>query len=355
MSPESNLESNLFVAYQTLAPITYLFSTLAQAHLFLVNFVYPESPQPYAVYAPHPYLLLAYFTAYAAVQGWWIARLLTDVGLRVGYSAVRLEGDAEEDGVGAGERDGQRVQMAYAPCYIIGNLCMSKSICSTLRYLVDILLVVWPFTFLYQYYFTSQILLIIHTSAQLYAVFILFPRGHTLSQQNGLTHLTAKMNMGFAVLLIWKTWGVVDVNSLVLVHVVYTHEIHQTILAPSATEQIHSGVVFLLLVGVSIHHLDVYTILTTTFCQTVASGPDPTLGLCLSYDLAALYFGPKRTWHDSFMYISALVFVVAVGDWVGAQKKDNKWLARGDREGGHRVEFRGEYLEDNVRRGGEGR
>jgi hypothetical protein len=51
--------------------------------------------------------------------------------------------------------------------------------------------------------------------------------------------------------------------------------------------------------------------------QTLASGPDPTLGLCLICDLVAMILGPHQVpeWHTAFMYMAPAIGIVIAADY----------------------------------------
>ncbi len=51
--------------------------------------------------------------------------------------------------------------------------------------------------------------------------------------------------------------------------------------------------------------------------QTLASGPDPTLGLCLICDLVAMILGPHQVpeWRTTFMYMAPAIAIVIAADY----------------------------------------
>lgn len=57
------------------------------------------------------------------------------------------------------------------------------------------------------------------------------------------------------------------------------------------------------------------------FTQALAWGPDPTLGLCLLFDLVALAAGPNQSkeWHAAFLWTGVVVTLVVIGDSFNAQ------------------------------------
>ncbi|KAJ7459081.1 hypothetical protein B0H11DRAFT_2242653 [Mycena galericulata] len=106
-----------------------------------------------------------------------------------------------------------------------------------------------------------------------------------MNRRNAATHLVAKTNAGISVLYLWTAWGALQIGAS----------------RPAIQQQVHCGVLSLLLV--------------------FASGPDPTLGICLLLDLAALVAGKtKEEWRFAFFCIAGVLFVVIVSDSMLAWK-----------------------------------
>ncbi|KAF9443153.1 hypothetical protein P691DRAFT_713661, partial [Macrolepiota fuliginosa MF-IS2] len=143
--------------------------------------------------------------------------------------------------------------MSYIPFYILGNVLQ---VCASILWVQE-------------KFVGAQIFSITNVASQIYAVFILLhtSRRYSLSRKNLLTHIVAKTSAGLGMLYVWKGWGVLD-NGLY----------------PPSSELIQTSIIYLLL--------------------TIASGPDPTLGLCLIYNFLALAFGPglSDVWHRAYMY-----------------------------------------------------
>ncbi|KAF9009799.1 hypothetical protein BDZ89DRAFT_1024707 [Hymenopellis radicata] len=163
-------------------------------------------------------------------------------------------------------------QLAYTPIYALGNACLSA----------------WAIAWLQERYEAAQWISVVNTVLQLYGMFFL-KSGTLDTRKDPLTVLASKTCTAAALMFMWKTCGAIDKLS-----------------PPPITEQFHSGAVFLVL--------------------TIASGPDPYLGLCLLYVLASLYCGQYHNigWHQTFPWISAAV-VIAMGidSVVGYRNKRN--------------------------------
>ena len=64
--------------------------------------------------------------------------------------------------------------------------------------------------------------------------------------------------------------------------------------------------------------------------QTLASGPDPTLGFCVLFDLIALAFGDCRNidWSSTFWKLAIVVTIVTLCDWFSAVSRRDSWKIR---------------------------
>ncbi|TFK42058.1 hypothetical protein BDQ12DRAFT_351912 [Crucibulum laeve] len=183
-------------------------------------------------------------------------------------------------------------QFAYVPYYIVANIWMGA----------------WSVTWLSGRHIIAQFFLSLNAATHIFGLFwVLYAkRKHSLCRENFLTHLVAKTSCGLAVLYMWKNWGSID-----------------DITPPSTPETVQTGVIFVLL--------------------TICSGPDPTLGIALLYDLLALMIGQPEyakhqsaKWHRAFIYIFICVALAMVGDliwcagWVrGEMQRGISMLRRG--------------------------
>ncbi|KAJ7170218.1 hypothetical protein C8R46DRAFT_1350092 [Mycena filopes] len=227
----------------------------------------PSAIPEYAVYAPHPYFLAVFFAIQVGLQIYWMSRLFRrnlretgPVSLDDGFGGIQTTAAADYL-----NSDGEPAQMAYVPFYTAGNFLV---VGSTAAWQADQVVL-------------SQICMALNAACQLYFVFFtLQPSGNfAWTPKNKRTHLVAKTSAGIAVLYMWRAWGVLNIGS--------SHPIVQ--------QQAHCGVLVLLL--------------------AFASGPDPTLGICLFLDLAALTAGQTTNeWKFAFSCIMGVLFVVVASD-----------------------------------------
>ncbi|KAJ6609362.1 Dor1-like family-domain-containing protein [Mycena sp. CBHHK59/15] len=210
-----------------------------------------------ALYSPHPYFLLAFFAIQVVWQLYWCMQLFS---LKLDESTPALLSPADEEE--ARNVNGLMITPAPGP--------------SKHRWLG------WTVAWDFEHYILCQVLVTLNAASQLYFVlYVIHNSGnYAWSRRNQLTHLVAKANAGMSVLYVWKTWGVVQTGS----------KPH-----PSIMQKVHCGIVFLLLV--------------------FASGPDPTLGICLLFDLAALEAGnTKEEWKFTFICTAGILSVVIICD-----------------------------------------
>ncbi|KAJ7651615.1 hypothetical protein DFH06DRAFT_1094661 [Mycena polygramma] len=225
-----------------------------------------------AVYAPHPYLLIILFAVQVGVQAYWIFRMARGGVREMGPGLL----SAIDSGLMIGAEteynvSGELAQMAYAPLYVLGNLFIVGSMAA------------WIF----EYLTLSHVCMAFNTACQLYSVFFILPASgrHAWTPYNKLTHLVAKTSAGLAILYMWRGWGIMKIGSA----------------SPAIQQQAHVGVLVLLL--------------------AFASGPDPTLGICLLLDLGALVAGDtKEDWKFAFSCIMGVLSVVIISDCVVAWK-----------------------------------
>ncbi|KAJ7269392.1 hypothetical protein B0H12DRAFT_1249909 [Mycena haematopus] len=273
---------NRLVRARFLAVATFVSATLAQGYAFLIR-----SSAKDAVYAPNPYFLIVFFVIQTGLQLYWIMQLFHGVHQSRGpallpgehdrWSGVEMEAETNLSG-------GEPAQMAYILLYTISNVFIVGSTST------------WQFG----HFAASQICMALSTACQLYFIFIVLNTSgrHAWTPKNKLTHLVAKTGAGVALLYMWRAWGVMDISP------------HR----PAIHQQANCGVLVLLL--------------------AFASGPDPTLGICLLFDLAALAVGDTKTeWKFAFLCIMGVLSVVIVSDWILSRRAlQNVSLSRDDSE-----------------------
>ncbi|KAJ7665470.1 hypothetical protein DFH06DRAFT_1187450 [Mycena polygramma] len=223
------------------------------------------------VYAPHPYLMIILFAVQVGVQAYWIFQMFRGGGREMGQGMLSVDGGLMVGAETDYSLSGELAQMAYAPLYVLGNLFIVGSMAA------------WIFEFLT----LSHVCMAFNTACQLYSVFFILPSSgrHAWTPHNKLTHLVAKTSAGLAILYMWRGWGIMKIGSA----------------SPAIQQQAHVGVLVLLL--------------------AFASGPDPTLGICLLLDLGALVAGDtKENWKFAFSCIMGVLSVVIVSDCVVAWK-----------------------------------
>ncbi|KAF7337529.1 hypothetical protein MSAN_02226100 [Mycena sanguinolenta] len=172
-----------------------------------------------------------------------------------GWSAVETE--TPEANLSS---NGEPTQMAYILLYAISNMFLVGATSA------------WQF----EQFAASQICMGFTTACHFYFIFfVLNPSGrYAWTPKNKLTHLVAKTSAGVALLYMWRAWGVMEIGPY----------------RPAIQQQAHCGVLILLL--------------------AFASGPDPTLGICLLLDLAALATGDTREeWKIAFLCIMGVLSV----------------------------------------------
>ncbi|KAJ7109873.1 Dor1-like family-domain-containing protein [Mycena epipterygia] len=268
--PTSIREWEGWLAVRVLSPPCFTLAALFQIYAFYTQ----SGPPDYAVYAPNPYFLMIFFAMQAGLQIYWIvqmfrykARESTPALLSPIDEGFRPDMDADHTSTAP-----EPAQMAYIPTYSLGNLCIVSFTVPAVGSVVS-----WEF----EHLIISQLFMTCNAACQLY--FVLFTLNSSgkygLTRKNRFTHLVAKTSAGVAVLHTWKAWGVLELG-------------------------VHCGVLFLLLV--------------------FASGPDPTLGICLLFDLAALAAGnTKEEWKFAFICIMGVLFVVIAFDCMLAWKNRN--------------------------------
>ncbi|KAJ6502652.1 hypothetical protein DFH09DRAFT_1335799 [Mycena vulgaris] len=263
---------------------TLVVASFAAAVLFQsYGFVAQPTPTDYAVYAPHPYFLILFLVLQAPLQLWWIAQMFRFKTREAAPQALLAdELDAFHADSDHSSTAPEPTQMAYVPVYALGNLCIVGSALA------------WEF----EHSILSQVFMVSNAACHLYFVFTSLTSSgkYHWTPKNQCTHLVSKTSAGVAVLYMWKAWGVLDFGSS----------------RPAIQQQVHCGVLFLLL--------------------AFASGPDPTLGICLLLDLAALAAGnTKEEWRFAFVCIMGVLFVVILSDcalaWMGRHAPNSTSLS----------------------------
>ncbi|KAF9445886.1 hypothetical protein P691DRAFT_777251 [Macrolepiota fuliginosa MF-IS2] len=269
---------------------TFATTSLLQGHFLFHDFTDHQAYHDHVVYSPHPGVLLALFAAHTVVQGLWLFPS-SRYGHRLRPSRVRMVGGV--DGVDVSAKDHgfddadiggllppptstRRTQEAdtaeeFAALYILGNLCLS----------------VFPLAFTRGNYPLCRLTLFITIIAQLYAIFStlrteIVQDSESFRKRNKLPQLIAKTRIGLGLLYLWKTWGAFELDMA----------------PPTINQQILTFLMFL--------------------CLALASGPDPTLGFCVTISLYAVGIGPSGStgWSSAFVWSATVIGVAVVVDWL---------------------------------------
>ncbi|KJA28447.1 hypothetical protein HYPSUDRAFT_33837 [Hypholoma sublateritium FD-334 SS-4] len=243
---------------------------------------------PSKVYSPNEYFVLANFTASTLLNIYWLRQLF----FRWDYS-----GDTMPLAHGWDENSPDRLKpeiFSFHPSAIkLHGLSSAQVSCLPFHILGSIFLSAWSVAWIKGYFLVSEILVAGNLLAQLYTIFFLLhvEGDEFITPINYLTHLVMKTNAGLAVLFLWKNWAIID-----------------QVIAPTVAEMINSGVVFLLM--------------------TIGSGPDPTLGLCLLYDLTALLSGQPMSgpWCHTFHWIMVTICICLLVELRLSEYQDFQWL-----------------------------
>ncbi|KAF8203965.1 hypothetical protein BJ912DRAFT_220837 [Pholiota molesta] len=262
--------------------ISYVYS---QTHI-----LYLPSPEASQIYSPNEYFLIAYFVASVLLNICWLRQLFFRWDYAGDTMPLAFGWHDEED-------TSELIILEKSPSHLslsrIHGLSSAQVTCLPFHIAGSMFLTAWSLAWFSGYFLLSQFLLAGNLSVQLYTVFLLLhvDQDEFITPINYLTHLVMKTNAGLAVLFAWKNWGVID---------------HIT--SPTVAEMINSGVIFLLM--------------------TVGSGPDPTVGLCLLYDLTALLFGqPKNDpWYHAFHWIMIVICVCLLVELHLSESQHYSWL-----------------------------
>ncbi|KAK2464762.1 hypothetical protein APHAL10511_003180 [Amanita phalloides] len=255
--------------HKLLAIRTLAIGSFAASILLQLNAILGGAPHPYIAYGPQPYIFILFVAGQSILQVYWLMQLFPrEVQEPASISLLSDEDDSDKASDAtqvAGPFDIDATQLAYSPIFVLSNICLS----------------VWSYFWSWERYAACQVTLIVNTSVQLYAVYALLHSLYNVPQENGnvRTHILSKTSTGIAILYMWKTWGIVDKTT-----------------APAFSEKLQTTIFFLLL--------------------TLASGPDPTLGICLTCDLVAMILGPHQVpeWHTAFMYMAFIIAIVTAAD-----------------------------------------
>ncbi|KDR85506.1 hypothetical protein GALMADRAFT_149954 [Galerina marginata CBS 339.88] len=173
------------------------------------------------------------------------------------------------------------------------NLCSTQVRCLPFNIAGNIFFAGSSYAWLQEYYLISQILLACNLSAYLYAVFMLLhvEQDDAITPDNFISHLVMKTGVGLAILYMWKNWSWLDQGT-----------------TPALAPLANTGVIFVLM--------------------TVGSGPDPTVGICLLYDLAALLSEETSSelWCHTFLWIMLSISICLLIDLWLSMNDDFSWL-----------------------------
>ncbi|KAF7303139.1 hypothetical protein MKEN_01277600 [Mycena kentingensis (nom. inval.)] len=257
---------------------------LAQAHAFWVYLPIRPPAHWHVVYTPDPYGLLAMCGVQVLLQGWWIWGMFARPG-GAGFGVLdrrqrrrrRVRADVEAGGeeeeqvsVSVQEIDdnAEPTLLAYGPVYALCNVLFAGGVLA------------WSFSIPT----LSHVLIFLTTAIQLYFVFGVLPaEKYVLRRRNRITHTVVKMNAGFMVAYAARAWAYIGIGMS----------------RPIAQQQMFCGIIFLLL--------------------TVASGPEPTMGIALILTIGTLASGnPEERWRIAFAVIFGIMFVVIALDQIVA-------------------------------------
>ncbi|KAF8913170.1 hypothetical protein CPB84DRAFT_1760523 [Gymnopilus junonius] len=264
------------------------------SHIYVLSLHGPHPPQPYSF---DDVFVIGFFIVSALLNILWLRQLFftwdvmdDTLPLSFGWdetfkcSNISVEQTTLRPPIVDYERD-TRIFSACLSCAQIR--CLPYNIAG------NIFLVAWGWAWIRGEYLISQILLSCNLAAQLYAVFVLLhvDQDEAITPVNSMTHHVMKTGTGLGVLLMLKNWGVFD-----------------TMASPSTFEMLNFGVICVLM--------------------TVGSGPDPTLGLCLLYDLISLLCGntSNKLWHHTFLWSILAVTTSLLIDLMLSKRENFSWL-----------------------------
>ena len=112
----------------------------------------------------------------------------------------------------------EKVHVEYLPIYILGNLCLGTSNIPVgigfTELMKNVPLAGWSVAWFREQYTICQILCTITILAQFYSLFFIFRsrRNRNFNQRDYLTNAVIKPRAAGAILLMFKTWGAVNVS-----------------------------------------------------------------------------------------------------------------------------------------------
>ncbi|PPQ86963.1 hypothetical protein CVT25_009785 [Psilocybe cyanescens] len=288
--------------------------------------LYLPGPKPPKPYSPNDKFVTAFFVLSALANVYWLRQLFFDWDVIGNTLPLTFGWDEEPCYLTVDDElltsPDLAEQLGRDARVFTANLSSAQVRCMPFSVAGNIFMAAWGYAWSNEYYTISQVLLTANLATNLYAVFMLLhvENDDHITPANHITHFVMKTSTGLAVLYMWKNWGVIDQSTV-----------------PSVAEMINSGVIFLLM--------------------TIGSGPDPTLGICLLYDLAALISGETTSelWHYSFHWISIVVSVCLLIELRLSRSNSFSWLRGFDESLGlwfDREQPGQIYLDKDVENGG---
>lgn len=221
---------------QGTAILAFGLDTAAQIHTLRLD----SSRHSVTRYGPHPFSLFIALFLHTFLGVSWLKKLLPSppsqlpvtVPDEAGPRGIESFQLAEEVVRGHHSRLKQWIQglwripepvrLDFLPLFVSGCLCQGEFHCSKFIRVATshdayaiISVVGWSLSWSSKSFLLCRFFIAINTSIQFYGIFGLLHsrRNHGLPKQNAVTHLIAKFRAAFSMLLLWKTWGVVDVSA----------------------------------------------------------------------------------------------------------------------------------------------
>ncbi|KAH9486460.1 hypothetical protein JR316_0000525 [Psilocybe cubensis] len=301
----------------------FSFTAYACSQAYALHLPGPEPPKPYS---PNDSFIITFFVLSAIINIHWLLQLFfewdisgTTLPLTFGWSEEPCCISADDELLTSPNLSEEFDRDARV---FTANLSSAQVRCIPFSIAGNVFMAAWGYAWSNEYYTVSQIMLTANLATNLYAVFMLLhvENDDRITPANYITHFVMKTNTGLAVLYMWKNWGVIDPST-----------------TPSMAEMINSCVIFLLM--------------------TVGSGPDPTLGICLLYDLTALISGDTTSelWYYSFHWTSIAVSMCLLIELKLSRSNNFSWLKGFDQPVGlwfHRDRPGRIYLEKDLEKRG---
>ncbi|KAF8167576.1 hypothetical protein B0H34DRAFT_22542 [Crassisporium funariophilum] len=289
----TSLSRHHLLLAQITAVASFIPYALSQTYVLFLGL--PDIPRSYT---PNSFSVATFFVFSAILNCYWLSRLFVNVSdawilrlpmaiiaggsdevveLRKEQEQAATQTDYPKQRLNVSVKHLDSAQAAYTPFYVLGNIFLTA----------------WSVAWLKAYYTLAQFMLIGNLVVQMCAIFILLnvETQQVTTRLSHLTHFVVKTNAGLGVLYMWKNWGLIDKFT-----------------PPTIAESAQSGIIFLLM--------------------TVASGPDPTLGICLLFDLSALVFGQGESelWHIAFLWMILAVTTCLLVDSALSTRRSVKWF-----------------------------